>query len=83
MNKYPDNFRSEFHRVQTEYNAKKETIDKAKFERQAIKNQHLEHTVRKYQIIIPKEPEEIQHFVLNKYNWNEVVEKTEKLYKGI
>ena len=61
MNKYPDNFRSEFHRIQEEFNAKRASIDEAQFERQAIKNKGLEHTGKKYQIIIPKQTEEINH----------------------
>ena len=59
MDKYPDNFRSQFHRVQTEYNAKKAVVDEAKFEREALKNANLEHTGRKFQIIIPKHTSEI------------------------
>lgn len=59
MNKYPDNFRSQFHRVQEEYNAKKADIDEAKFERQANKNKDLEHVGRKYIITIPKQTQEI------------------------
>ena len=57
MDKYPDNFRSQFHRVQTEYNAKKAVVDEAKFEREALKNANLEHTGRKFQIImLPRIP---------------------------
>ena len=61
MDKYPDNFRSQFHRIQEEFAAKKGNIDEAKFERQANKNQDLEHIGRKYQIIIPRETQEINH----------------------
>ena len=59
MNKYPDNFRSQFHRVQTEYNAKKAIIDEEKFENEAIKHENLEHTGKKFQIIIPRHTSEI------------------------
>lgn len=61
MNKYPDNFRSQFHRIQEEYNVKKGNIDKAKFKKQAERNKELEHIGKKYQIIIPKETEEIDN----------------------
>ena len=61
MNKYPDNFRSQFHRIQEEYNARKQNIDEAKFERQAEKHKNLEHTGRKYQIIIPRQTQEIHN----------------------
>ena len=61
MNKYPDNFRSQFHRIQEEYNAKKADIDEAKFEKQAEKNKTLEHTGKKYQIIIPRKTQEIHN----------------------
>ena len=61
MTKYPDNFRSEFHRIQTEYNAKQGDIDEAKFKKQAELHENLEHTGRKYQIIIPRETQEIEN----------------------
>ena len=61
MNKYPENFRSQFHRVQEEYNAKRENIDEAKFEKQAEKNKTLEHVGRKYQITIPRKTQEIHY----------------------
>ena len=64
MNKYPDNFRSQFHRVQEEFSVKKGNIDEAKFERQAIKNKELEHIGRKFQIIIPKQTSEIHNEAL-------------------
>lgn len=64
MNKYPDNFRSQFHRTQEEYNAKKADIDEAKFERQANKNKDLEHIGRKYIITIPKQTQEIHNEAL-------------------
>lgn len=61
MDKYPDNFRSQFHRVQEEFNAKKGDIDEAKFERQANKNQNLEHIGRKFVIKIPRQTIEIHN----------------------
>lgn len=61
MNKYPDNFRSQFHRIQEEYNAKKADIDEAKFAKEAEKNKSLEHIGRKYQIVIPRKIEEIHN----------------------
>lgn len=59
MEKYPDNFRSQFHRIQEEYNVKQADIDEAKFKIQAEKNKNLEHIGRKFQIIIPRETREI------------------------
>ena len=61
MNKYPDNFRSEFHRVQEEYNAKKADIDEVKFEQEAENHKELEYTGKKYQITIPRKIQEIHH----------------------
>ena len=64
MEKYPNNFRSQFHRIQEEYNAKQVDIDEAKFKKEAEKHKHLEHIGRKYQIIIPKQTEEINQEAL-------------------
>lgn len=59
MEKYPDNFRTHFHRIQEEYNILKQEIDENKFAQQAEQNQQLEHTGKKYCIKIPKQTAEI------------------------
>ena len=59
MDKYPDNFRSQFHRIQEEYNARHADIEESKFQRIAKKNEDLEHIGRKYQVIVPKSPNDI------------------------
>ena len=61
MNKYPNNFRTQFHKTQEEYNIKKAKIDENKFKQQAQKNKHLEHTGKKYQITIPTQTQQIHH----------------------
>lgn len=61
MTKYPENFRTEFHKTQTEYNIKKEDIDKKKFKKIAEENKKYEYKGKKYQIIVPHKPEQIHH----------------------
>lgn len=59
MNKYPSNFRTTFHNVDVEYSAKKASIDRKKFFAQSQKYKHLEHKGKKYCIIVPEDPFQI------------------------
>ena len=59
MNKYPKNFRTVFHNVQVEHDAKKAAIDKKKFEKQGLDHKYLEHEGKKYLIKVPTDPAEI------------------------
>jgi len=59
MNKYPNNFRTIFHNVQSEYNAKKASIDKGMFKYHQDKKDKLAHVGRKFIIHVPKDPYEI------------------------
>ena len=64
MNKYPDNFRSQFHRVQEEFNIKVMQIDEEKFKTRSIDNAELIHYGKKYCILLPKQTTDIHHEAL-------------------
>lgn len=59
MNKYPENFRTTFHRLQMEEKAKRAEINLKKFKQIQQDNQTLEHTGKNYIIKIPQHPKEI------------------------
>lgn len=60
MTKYPNNFRTQFHQTEEEYNAKKAIIDEKEFHRIYEENQHYEHIGRKYITKIAESPKDIQ-----------------------
>lgn len=64
MEKYPDNFRTEFHKKQEEYAAKMAEVDEQKFKQIAKENEKYEHKGKKYIVKIPKKTEEIHHEAL-------------------
>lgn len=64
MLKYPDNFRTEFHRKQEEYTAKIAEVDESKFKQISEENKKYEHIGKKYIVKIPKKTEEIHHEAL-------------------
>lgn len=61
MNKYPNNFRTIFHNVEVEFNAKKASIDRAKFKLQGEKFKDLEYQDKEFCIIVPTDPQEINY----------------------
>lgn len=61
MDKYPDNFRTEFHKTQVEFEAINGTLDEFKFRQQKDKFHDYEHTGVKYCMMIPEHPNEIKH----------------------
>lgn len=60
MVKYPKNFRTEFHKVQEEYSARKESIDRAHFRAKSEEFSDLLYENDEYIIRIPEEPVEIE-----------------------
>ena len=64
MDKYPDNFRTEFHKKQEEYSAKMAEIDEQKFKQIAEENKKYEHKGKKFIVKIPEKTEEIHHEAL-------------------
>ena len=60
MVKYPKNFRTEFHKVQIEYTARKASIDKQRFFRLHIEHENLKYENDDFLITIPKEPSDIE-----------------------
>ena len=64
MNKYPDNFRSQFHRVQEEFNIKVMQIDEEKFKNRSLDNMDLIYYGKKYCILLPKQTSDIHHEAL-------------------
>ena len=61
MNKYPDNFRTQFHKTQEEYNIIKKQVDERKFKEQNQKHIQLEHTGKKYCILTPTKTQDIHN----------------------
>lgn len=63
MNKYPDNFRTQFHRIQTELDAKNAIIDRLKFKEESKNHEFLSYKDKKsnFGIFLPKDPEDIKH----------------------
>lgn len=61
MNKYPDNFRTEFHKAEVEFEAERGKVDEFKFSLQQEHYRDLEHVGRKFCMIIPKHPNEIKN----------------------
>lgn len=61
MIKYPDNFRTEFHKAQVEFEAVKGDFDEFKFRGQKDRFADYEHTGRKFCMIIPEHPDEIKN----------------------
>lgn len=59
MNKYPNNFRTIFHNIQSEYTAKKALIDQKKFAEQGQKFKWLECEGKEFSVIVPEDPHEI------------------------
>ena len=60
MVKYPDNFRTEFHKAQVEFEAVNGSIDLFKFKQQKDRFSEYEHTGRKFCMMIPEHPDEIK-----------------------
>lgn len=60
MNKYPNNFRTTFHNVQSEYSAKKAVIDRKKFKVHCSKYKDLEKEGKEFSIIVPNDPSQIE-----------------------
>lgn len=61
MVKYPDNFRTEFHKAQVEFEAEKGNFDEFKFSLQREHHKDLEHVGRKFCMIIPEHSDEIKN----------------------
>lgn len=63
MVKYPKNFRTEFHRVQMEYTARKASIDRKRFERLHVQHSKLEYENPddEFIVTIPRQPVEIEN----------------------
>lgn len=63
MVKYPKNFRTEFHRIQMEYAARKASIDKKRFANLHIKHSNLEYDdpEEDFVVLIPRQPAEIEN----------------------
>lgn len=61
MVKYPDNFRTEFHKAQIEFEAVNGNFDEFKFKGQKDRFADYEHTGKKFCMLIPEHPNEIKH----------------------